>query len=75
MSKQLQCPKCGSFKLTNTRSLAGIFIIVGLATLVFGIGVVFLIIGLAMLLIPKKYQCLNCQYKLTKEEVKALQKA
>lgn len=66
IKNQVQCPSCGSYKVQSTKTLGVILILLGLGFCWLIVPLIFVLFGLAILILPKKYTCLNCHYSFKK---------
>jgi len=65
MSKQLQCPKCQSYRVLQDSKTGKVCIVAGLVTAIFGFGIILILLGLALLL-SKRCKCQQCGFTFKK---------
>jgi len=49
---KIQCPNCKNYKIKSSKATAWALLVIGIATIIFGIGIIFLLMGFVAF--PKK---------------------
>jgi len=60
---KIQCPNCKNYKIKSSKATAWALLVIGIATIIFGIGIIFLLMGFVAFSKKTEYSCEVCGFK------------